>query len=218
MFKRFWEFISGVGTLWGFLPTTVTAAITGALWMAVMTTVGYLQGVPLFYIMLGVPLAAASIVTLMLRTSEWRQRITAGGKLNFDGVMLGIDFDRDAQGEPTEITVGQVRLLLTSRADFPLSYLVDDLHSSIQGKFPPHKPRADSGGIIAVGEKKTYADNLIDMSGIGLPERLTGTVNFKLRFGHPDREKYPMDKKLEFECVYNRQMRTYVVLGHREVP
>lgn len=218
MFKKIWRIISDAGTLWGFLPTTITAASTGALWLVAMTIGGYLQGIPLFYIMLAIPLAAAAIATFLLRASEWRQRITASGKLNFNGVALGIDFTRDHGGTPVGIIRGQVRLLLTSRAEFPLSFVIDDLHSSIQGRFPPHMPRADSGAIIAVGEVKTYSDHVIDMAGIGLPERLTGSADFKLKFGHHNREKYPMSKKIEFECVYDQEKRTYNILGHKEVP
>ena len=131
MWKRIYEFISGAGTLWGFLPATVTASVTATLWLAVMTAVGYLQNIPIFWIMMGLPVAGAAIFTWLLRFSEWRVRSTAAGKLSFGGVQLGIDFVRDANGAPTNIEQVQVRLLLTSTADFPVSFVVTELHGAL---------------------------------------------------------------------------------------
>jgi hypothetical protein len=89
MWNRLVNFISGASTLWGFLPATVTASITATLWLVAMAVVGYLQNVPVFWIMMGVPLAGAAIVTLLLRFSEWRERNTAANKLTFAGLLLG---------------------------------------------------------------------------------------------------------------------------------
>jgi hypothetical protein len=92
MWKKFSRFIQGAATLWGFLPGTVAASITTTLWLAVMAAAGYLQGLQIFWIMMGLPVAGAAVFTGILRFSEWRERSTAAGKLTFEGIMLGVDY------------------------------------------------------------------------------------------------------------------------------
>jgi hypothetical protein len=216
MWKRLIGFVSGISTLWGFLPATVTASITATIWLVVMAGVGYFQNVPVFWIMMGLPVAGAAIFTWIIRFSEWIEKNTAAGKLSFQGILLGIDFTRAPDGTPTGIQNAQVRLHLTTSSNFPISFVVENLHTSFEGKFPVHMPR-DSGGIIIPGETKSYNDNLIDMKNAPLPPRVIGTADFKIKYGHPGREKYPINRKIQFQAVYEPTIRTYVVLGYGDI-
>ena len=85
MWRHIWNFISGAGNLWGLLPATVAAYFTATAWAVVMSAFGYLEGIPVMWIMMAVPLALAGIFVAILAASLWRQRSTAYGKLLFVG-------------------------------------------------------------------------------------------------------------------------------------
>jgi hypothetical protein len=217
MWNKIFNFVSGASTLWGFLPVAVTTSITATIWLVVMAVVGYLQGIPIFWIMMGLPVAGAAIFTWILRFSEWRERNTAAGKLSFQGILLGQDFTRDPNGTPIDMLNAQIRLTLISSASFPVSFIVEELQTSLEGKFPPHKPREDKGGMVLRGDLKTYGDNPIEMKNAPLVPKVIGTAQFKIKYGHPGREKYPIERKMQFEAVYEPSIKAYLVQGHRDV-
>ena len=216
MFKRLIEWVSGVTTAWGLLPSTVATYVTTFAWVAVMTAAGYLEQVPVFWIMMGLPLAAAAIFTLVLRASEWKMKTSPEGKFLFHGLMLGADYTKNAKGKIQSITAAQVRLLLQSTASFPISFVVDELLTSFEDEFPPNKPKADNGAVAKAHELKSYVDNLIELKNTSLRETVKGTTKFKLRYGRVGREKFHLQHNLIFEAKFEEQMGGYVIFQHKE--
>ena len=92
--------------------------------------------------------------------AAWRARSTPEGKLRFEGVQLGGDYQRDpTTGEVTHINAARVGLVLPTSAPFQLSFVVEAFHTSFEGEFPPHRPLDDRGGSVTPGEIKVYRDN-----------------------------------------------------------
>jgi hypothetical protein len=217
MFNKIWGFISGASTLWGLLPSTVTASVAATAWLVVMAVVGYFQSVPIFWLMVGLPVAGAAIFTWLLRFAEWRAKISAAGALLFDGILPGIDLINDSTGAPVGIEKAQVRLNLKTEAVFPVSFIVDEMRSTFEGRYPPNKPRDNDRGIVRRGEIKIYGDNLIDMGGAPITPQLSGTAEFKIRYGHPGREKYPLQGRVQFHLMYEPNLKGYLPIGHKDL-
>jgi len=215
---RLWNWISNISTAWGLLPSAVATSVGGTLWVLAMAIAGYFEQVPIFWMMMALPLAAAAIITLALRLSEWRVRISAAGKLIFHGVQLGGDYVKAGKGRITGIAGVQVRLLLQSTATFPISFIVEEFQSSFEGRYPPNKPRADRGGVAAVNEIKAYTDHVIPLGNMPIQNQVTGTAKFKIRYGHPGREKYVIAQDLQYHAGFDEKEGAYLVAMQQQSP
>jgi hypothetical protein len=78
-------------------------------------------------------------------------------------------------------------------------------------------PLTDRGGLVHRGEIKNYGDNLIEMRNAPLTPRVGGTAKFKIKYGHPGREKYPLERKVQFEATFEPAIKAYVVMGYRDI-
>jgi hypothetical protein len=190
--------VSGASTLWGLLPSTFTAYILAAVWGAAMIIAGYLQGTPVLWIMMAVPLAVAAIFTAIWRASQWRGRTAMAGKFYFDGVGLGTDSTRDQTGAVNGVTAIQVRLMLRSEAELPVSYIIEKFTSSFENRIPPNAKRINDGGIAMKGERKFYSDHIIDMTGWQVKPRAEGEVKFTIKYGYPGRERHILEKNIKY--------------------
>src|SRR6266403_1196004 len=180
-----WAWISRFSTAWGLLPSNIASAITGTLWVFLMAVIAYIEHTPLFWFMAAAPVTAAALVTLALRLSEWRDRFTASDKLQFLGIDLGGEYNKDSDGKVISLRVAEVGIRLQNTAQFPISILVDELQTSLENNFPPNKPRADKGGVAVKGETKVTIDHEIDMKNDPIKLKIRGTARFKVRYGHP---------------------------------
>lgn len=215
MFKRFFKFISAVSTAWGFLPSTLSAYISAAAWVLIMSTVGYVESVPLFWILLGIPIAAAQIMTFALAASEWRSRMSAAGKFSITGLSMGGKYHRDKDGKINAIEFAQIRITFANIASFPISFIVDEMQTSFEDNFPPNKPRLDNGSITQPFSTPVYSDHLTDMKMAGVKEQALGTAKFKIRFGHPGREKYLIAHNMRFQAVLHPN--GYEIINTQEI-
>ena len=216
MLKKCWDWVSALSGAWGLLPSTLTTYVATVFWVAAMTVFGYLENVPVFWIMMGLPLAAASIFTLALRAAEWRTRMSAAGKLEIKAVNLGGDYIKNKNGKVVSIENAQVRLILQSSAPFPISFIVDEIQTSFEGKYPPNKQRLNNGGVALVNELKGYSDHLIEMNE-PIKQKVEGTIKYKIRYGHKGREKYPLEANLKFGATFDEKAGGYVVYMQQDV-
>jgi hypothetical protein len=216
--RKIWNWINGISTAWGLLPSSVAAVVGTTVWVAIMATLGYLEQIQVFWIMVGLPLSAAAIITFIIRTSEWRQRISAAGKLVFDGPLLRADYTKDTNGNVTALDAAQIAMLLRNTSQFPISFIIEELHTSFEGEFPPSKPRATDRGIAPPNQTKTYTDNVIDMKHTPIKYKVSGTLKTKIRYGHPKREKYTIEQNLRLEGMFQAQTGTHVLHSTSDVP
>jgi hypothetical protein len=209
MWSGFWKFISNASTAWGLLPAHVAAALTGTVWLAVMTAAGYFEKVQLFWLLAAIPVVAASIATFMLRVSEWRERVSAAAKLQFHGFILRGDYE--VQNGTPVMKAAQMQVVLTSKASFPISFKFEELRTSFAGRYAPNKRRNDDGGIALQHELKTFTDNSFEMNNMPVIGPQLGTASFRVRYGHPGREKYLIEENLKFEAVVGDDGKYHIV-------
>jgi hypothetical protein len=214
--KKISDIVSGATTLWGFLPATATTTITATFWLVVMAVAGYLQHIPVFWIMMGLPIAGAAIFTWILKFSEWRDKVSASGKLLWQSHFAG-DYIKDTQGKATAIENAQVGLAFQITGTFPISIVVDEMHTSFDGEYPLSKPRDTDRTLVNPGNVQMYVDNRIPMNKAPLKELAEATLRFKIRYGHPGREKYPVSGKLKIHCQRNEKAGGYIAMGHSEI-
>ncbi len=93
-------------------------------------------------------------------TFEW------GGKKDKGGRIIGIEAARYA-------------LLLVNRAGFPISYIVDELTTSIEGRIAKNKKWENNGGTIRPLDTVAFRDAAIQMDGHELKD-LEGNLKYKL--------------------------------------
>ncbi|MGI8526059.1 MAG: hypothetical protein ACR2K5_07730 [Pseudolabrys sp.] len=145
--------------------------------------------------------------------------MSAADKLKFMGIVLSGNYTKNSKGKVINMTAAQVRLLVQSSGNFPISFVVEEFQSSFENKFPPNKPRTDNGGVALAHELKTYTDHLIEFPAepIKRPGTVTGTAKFKIRYGHKGREKYNMDRNVHFEAGFDETAGGHVVLQQQDI-
>lgn len=183
-------------------------------WILTVMTVlaGYQEGVQWAYIIPLATIVFAATAVGLLRFDEWIFRRTPSDKLEFENISLGLDFVRDpTSGQPTAISRAQIGIVLKSSAHFPISYIVDDLRTSIEKRVNPNPIINTRGAIVGTTGHANYNHAPIDMDNSPLKPVLEGTAEFKLRYGRIGSEKYVITKKMNINCPYDPVAHTYTV-------
>ena len=156
--------------------------------LAAMTAFsGYMEGIPWVYV---IPLAAfafAATITGILRFDEWRARRSPQNKIRQISHIVQVDVDHTKN--PKLVQHIQLGVDLLNEATFPLSYIFESGDSMVMGEQSP-KGKFPHGPItIRPGQIFRSTDERITMPEMQLG-RFEGHVNFKMRYGHPGREKF----------------------------
>jgi hypothetical protein len=171
--------------------------------VAVMTLVaGYLQSdVPWVYTIPASAFAFATVVTGMLRYDEWRQRRTPEHKLNYAAANVLFDYDRNDNNEIIGIPRAQVVISLINTATFPLSFIVDEMYTSVNSRVNPH-PTSPRKGLFQPTSHLQYRDSPIDMNADVPKQHIEAHAKFTFRYGFSGREKYFVTKDLNITCGF----------------
>jgi hypothetical protein len=166
---------------------------------------GYLQSVPWMYVIVAATFVFVSAATGALRLSEFWARITAQNKLLFQQIMVAANFIRDKKtGKIKNIEKVQICILLQNTANFPISYIVDELSTSFEGMVNARPQRDTPGSDIAPATVGWYRDALIDTKQMQITKSIfEGHVKFKLRYGLPGNEKHPMERNLNLTITFD---------------
>ena len=123
-FQWIGQFLAGEAIkqwLWPLLPTAGGAVI------------GYIQGVPWFYLYVGVAFLFAAISTGLVRFDEWLYRNKVEDKLVFRNIRVGKG--DDASGR----IFARLGVIMENEANFPVNLEIQDFNTSIGGFYPPKK-------------------------------------------------------------------------------
>ena len=168
---------------------------------AVTLAAGHFEHFPWVLTIPAATFVFAATMTGLLRYDEWRYRRTARDKLNFGSIGMGADYTRDSEsGRPIALTKAQAIIVLQSTANFPISYVVDEISASFDGMVNPRPTYANKGGIIGAMGSGWYRDDIIDMKQSPLKENIKGVIKFIIRYGRPGAEKYLIIKSLNLSC------------------
>jgi hypothetical protein len=187
------------------------AAMQAILWslpflLSAMTVVaGYFQSVPWMYVIVAATFVFASAAAGALRLSEFWARITAQNKLALWQILPAANFIRDKRtGKIKSIEKMQVCIILQNNANFPISYIVDELSTSFEGMMNARPIRDTMGADISPTSQGWYRDAPIDVKQMPVTKQIfEGHIKFKLRYGLPGNEKHPMERNLNLTFVFD---------------
>jgi hypothetical protein len=168
---------------------------------AMTVAAGILQGTPIAYVIAAAAVAAAGTVTWLLRFEDWRIRRTPAGKLGFAQALIAFDYARDAEGKVTSVNRGQFILIFINNANFPISYVVDNLEISINEKVNLEGKQIKRGVVesTAVLQYRPYP---IDLN-IEKKHTIEGRAKFNFRDGRLGKERFPLSKNLNVICQFD---------------
>lgn len=196
MLARIWTWISNITTAWGLLPVTVAAYLATTFWVGVMAVVGFVQSVPLFWIMLGLPLAAASFMTLFLRGSEWKERQSILNKIAFEAPRV---LKKTKNGAIESIFLG---FQLRNHASFPIDFELVSLDTSLADKYPPKMPYKKKRFTIPPHSVGWFDDHAILFTPAP-QSNVSGSIHFKVGYGIGKKLKYDIEKKINVYAGFN---------------
>jgi hypothetical protein len=107
-------------------------------------------------------------------------------------------------GVPRTLEKGQVAVELTNDATFPLSFILEAAETEVEGLTPPRTPYPKDAITVLPGNKIRSQDSAIILNSLPCG-RLTGKMDYKIRYGLPGKEKYEMRLKANLEI----NMETY---------
>ena len=192
----------------GGLPVTAGAA-------TLLT--GYFEQVPWVYIIPATALSAAMTATALLRFSEWLARTSVAEKLVVLNAGLAFDAVSDATGALTGISFVQHGFTLINKAGVKISYIIEDLSWSVDGKVT-NEPIVIKEGEVPTSSGLEYRPPRIDFGGAAPKDRYEGRLKFKIRYGRPGREHYELKRHLNLNAILDPITKSYSTQLFHDVP
>jgi len=189
--------------------------------LAAITFISRYFEVPRVPLALAIPSAAfvfAATATGLLRYDEWRYRRSPRDKLIFSNASLGLDYVRDeTTGRVIGISQAQVVISLQNLATFPISYVIKEIQSSLEGRINPRPTYRTYRAIVGPMSTVVYRDDLIDMQGFQPKPILQRTLQFKLKYGHKGWEKQEISKRVNISASLDPVSGTYPLSNFQDV-
>ena len=114
---------------------------------------GWLQGVPWFYLAVGIMLAFAAGITWLVQFDQWRHRNRIADKLVLQRATT--NRRRDQHGRATEISIG---VHLQNNAMFPIRCRMAELNTHFQDHYPPRREFETRDFTIPANGNKGFTD------------------------------------------------------------
>ena len=155
---------------------------------------GWLQGVPWFYVSVGVILSGAGIMTWFVQLDEWRIRNRVEHKLSYINMRIHLT---QADGRVAAVKFG---FHLKNTATFPIKFKIENLKSKLtvqennRSIYPPNKEYLNNIISISPGGIGFFDDH-----DIVLPQDLNGNTSAELQckvlYGKADRFDHELELK-----------------------
>lgn len=173
---------------------------------ALAVAAGYLANVSWLYVIVGAAVTFGAGATGALRFSELRVRIAPVNKLVFTHVTLSADFLKDKGGKRIALQRAQIGYQLQNLAHFPISFVIDDMHTSFEGMVNPKPDRPFRGTEVPPGNVNIYRDDVIPTKGMPLnKEAYEGNLKFRIRYGYVGNEKHVINRNLSLSFVIDNK-------------
>jgi len=159
--------------------------------------IGYLQTMPLVYIIVAATFVFASASTGLLRIAELRARISTVNKLSFQGPFVAASFIKDKKGNSKSFDQVQIGVFLHNSADFPMSYYVETIESSFESTVNSKPNRKFRGTVISARTSTIFKDASIDCKKILLDKTIyDGHIKIKVKYGLPGWERHFIEQDI----------------------
>jgi hypothetical protein len=189
---KIWNWISNFATAWGLLPSSIATYITTAIWVVAMAAAAYVQSIDLYWVLLGLPLAAASIFTFVLRASELGERHRVKDKIVFEAPRIMRKTAPD--GSVDGFCLG---FQLQNHAAFPIDFELDALDTRFGTLYPPKKPYSKTRFTISARGVAWFDDHLIEIPRQAPNARVQGLVKFEISYGVGQRLRHKLSRKVD---------------------
>jgi hypothetical protein len=188
--------------------------------LAAITIVsGYFEHAPWVVTIPAATFVFAAATTGLLRYNEWRSRRSAADKLISPNITFGIDYVRDeTSGRPIGIDKVQAVIHVQNLAAFPISYIVDEIQSSVWGHINPNPTYDTRSVVLGPISSGVFRDAVINMRSAEPKPVLDGTLSFKIRYGHQGREKYAIKKRVNLFAAMDHVSGTYPITTTQDAP
>ena len=140
--------------------------------------IGWIQGVPWFYLFVGSGVLFAAISTGLLRFSEWKYRTIVQDKLVFNRVRVAKELADD--GSVKSLRLG---FQLNSSAMFPVQCRVSELATQFMSLFPPKKRYEEDSFIVPPQGFGWFDDHTIQVPNPPIDQSVEGQIEFRLDYG-----------------------------------
>jgi hypothetical protein len=106
-----------------------------------------------------------------------------------------MDVDRDSSGNTKLLKKAGVIIYFHNRASFPISYIIDDLSSSLEGRINQNPIFTNKGAIVPPDSASVFFTSSIDLD-VSPKTNMMGTLKFSLRYGRPNYERHTIKNNL----------------------
>lgn len=155
-------------------------------------TAGYVQGVPLMWIMMAGALSFAGVAHGLVLWTAWRQKLSMANKLVFASI-------RSNLGGGTAM----LGFELVNRADFELHCEVTKLETRIANRVPTVATNLPRKITIAPGGVLYFDDSPIEVDHPTSAGFLEGSVVFEVKYARYGTPKYSVSGKKRIALEYN---------------
>jgi hypothetical protein len=221
-----------------FVRTLLVPAVTTAL----TVVAGYVQGLPIMWIMVGGSLVFMGVTQGMLRAAELRLMANPLNKL----VVVNVHFARDMAsapmppqgnrhqrrtqavvpqmipghsivlGVPRELEWGQIGVEIKNNAVFPISIILQDANSEIAELRPRRGNFPKAPSLMQPGASVTVMDDRIEMNDVACG-RLAGKLDMLIKYGLRGDEEFEMRLLADLEIVMEPSGMVLQVVAHWRV-
>jgi len=158
--------------------------------------VGWIQGVPWFYLIVGVSFVTAMVFHALVKWDEWKIRTRIENKIAFKTVQFG----NDVHGQG--ITVG---FAIDNLANFPIDFEVFEVMVKLGDKVPQKEHKA--GQVITMPSKGVgwYYSHAIKIENPPINGTLDGFLSYKIRYGRLKDLRHTFSQKKKITITFNEK-------------
>lgn len=157
--------------------------------IAVLTLVlGYVERLPLAYIVTLASLAFGGLSGGLLWFSQWQLQQTPENKLAFERALV-------TRGELAGRPSATIGLRLKNTATFSIEAYVETLNTSLAGRINPARVFGTRQFVLEPGTETTFNDGAIQIDGVS-DELMIGRLDFKLSYGRVRARRFNLEKSI----------------------
>lgn len=176
------EFITQ--TIWPYLWPVVVGGLA--------MIAGYLENMPVAWLLFAATGATTFTASALLRTSEFRERITPKYKLKFAGLHIAKVVNQKHADKGVGIKIGVV---LDNIASFPIEYQIDEMDVRLKDRVPQDAKRHNFGALVEPHSPTRYSEPMILLDEINVNESIQGSLRTKILYGKPGKLKFSIEKQ-----------------------
>lgn len=200
----------------------VRTLLLPTVWTVLVAAGGYVQGIPLMWIMMAAALTFMAVTQALLRADELKERKNPEHKLTY-AIVFQMDLNeapmplvgnrQQRRGQqvrkmprqmlsPTQLSPqvsrkikkGQLGIEVTNNANFPISACLLNADTEIEDFSPPRSDFPKNIVLIAAKDKMRFMDDAMELDDIAC-QKLNGEMDITVRYGLPGKERYDLKVK-----------------------